>query len=114
MPSVSVDYAIAEKSIRVVTIPIDIYWNDIGSWDAIYDVMDKDDHGNATIGNCIISDCSNSLFIGNNRMVAGIGLEDIIIIETEDVILAVKKGEAQKVKELVEDIKNRNRKEVVE
>jgi len=114
MPSISIDYAIAEKSTRVVTIPIDVYWNDIGSWDAIYDVMDKDKQGNVKIGDCIITDCSNSLIIGNSRMVTGIGLEDTIVIETDDVILVAKKGETQKVKDLVEDIKNRNRKEAFE
>lgn len=108
MPNISVDYAIAEKSAKVIAIPVDVYWNDIGSWDAIYDVMDKDEQGNAKIGDCITIDCYDSLMVGNNRMIAGIGLEDIIVVETDDVILVAKKGGTQKVKDLVEKIKNRD------
>ncbi|MGE5328968.1 MAG: mannose-1-phosphate guanylyltransferase [Deltaproteobacteria bacterium] len=108
MPSISIDYAIAEKSTRVVTIPIDVYWSDIGSWDAIYDLMDKDENGNAKIGDCITNNCSNSLMIGNNRIIAGVGLENIVVIETDDVILIAKKGETQRVKDLVKDIESYN------
>lgn len=114
MPNVSIDYAIAEKSDRVVVIPINAYWSDIGSWDAIYDALDKDEQKNVKDGDCISLDCSNSLIIGSERLIAGIGLDDMILIETDDVILAAKKGESQKVKELVGHIKKLNRKEASE
>jgi len=114
MSSISIDYAIAEKSRRVVTIPISSYWNDIGSWDAIYDVMQKDENKNVKNGDCMSIDCSNSLIIGADRLVAGIGLEDMIIVETDDVILVSKKGESQKVKEVVEKLKKTQRKEAAE
>lgn len=114
MPSISIDYAIAEKSKKVVTIPISSYWNDIGSWDAIYDAMQKDENKNVKNGDCMTIDCSDSLIIGADRLVAGIGLEDIIIVETDDVILVSKKGESQKVKKFVENLKEINRKEAAE
>ncbi|MGE5327923.1 MAG: mannose-1-phosphate guanylyltransferase/mannose-6-phosphate isomerase [Deltaproteobacteria bacterium] len=114
MPSISIDYAIAEKSRRVVTIPISSYWNDIGSWDAIYDAMQKDENKNVKNGDCMTIDCSDSLIIGADRLVVGIGLEDMIVVETDDVILVSKKGESQKVKEVVERLKISERKEAVE
>ena len=114
MPSISIDYAIAEKSDAVVTVPLDCYWNDIGSWDAIYDVYDKDDKGNAVKGDCITIECNNSLLLGRDRLIAGIGLEDVLVVETDDVIVVAKKGESQKVKNLVDELKARNRKEASE
>ena len=87
MPDISIDYAIAEKSKCGMTIPLDLYWNDVGSWDAIYDVLDKDAEGNAVRGDCISLDCKNSLMLGQSRLIASIGLEDVMVVETDDVIL---------------------------
>lgn len=114
MPNISIDYAVAEKSDCVIVIPFSVYWNDIGSWDAIYDVLDKDEQGNAIVGDCLAIDCSNSLMMGRSRLIAGIGLEDLLIVETDDVILVAKKGESQKVKDLVDELKKQGRKEATE
>lgn len=114
MPSISIDYAIAEKSKLVITIPLTAYWNDIGSWDAIYEILDKDAAGNAIHGDCMTIDCSNSLLLGKSRLIAGIGLEDLLVVETDDVILVAKKGESQKVKELVTELKEVGRREANE
>lgn len=114
MPDISIDYAVAEKSKQVVTVPLTAYWNDIGSWDAIYDVLDKDEDGNAVKGDCLPIDCRNSLMLGRSRLIAGIGLEDLLVVETDDVIVVAKKGESQKVKNLVSEIKKRGRKEADE
>lgn len=62
MPDISIDYAVAEKSTQVLTIPFGGYWNDIGSWDAIYDVLPKDGDGNAIAGDCMARDCKNCRF----------------------------------------------------
>ncbi|WP_378950750.1 mannose-1-phosphate guanylyltransferase/mannose-6-phosphate isomerase [Pelosinus sp. sgz500959] len=114
MPNISIDYAIAEKSKKVVMIPLTAYWNDIGSWDAIYDVLDKDADGNAVKGDCMTIDCTNTLMLGRSRLIAGIGLEDLLVVETDDVIVVAKKGESQKVKDLVGEIKKRGRREADE
>ncbi len=114
MPNISIDYAVAEKSSKVVTIPLTTYWNDIGSWDAIYDVLDKDVAGNAVKGDCMPIDCSNTLMLGRSRLIAGIGLEDVLVVETDDVILVAKRGESQKVKDLVSELKNSGRREATE
>lgn len=113
-PDVSFDYAVAEKSQRVVTISLKAHWNDIGSWDAIYEVLAKDDAENAVKGDCITIDCSKTLLLGHDRLIAGIGLEDLLVVETDDVILVAKKGESQKVKDVVAELKKRNRREAHE
>ncbi|MDF2927797.1 MAG: algA [Anaerospora sp.] len=111
MPEISIDYALAEKSQKVITIPLTTYWNDIGSWDSIYDVLDKDENGNALEGDCLLVDSANSLVLGRSRLIAGIGLEDLLVVETDDVILVAKKGESQKVKDVVTELKRRGRTE---
>jgi mannose-1-phosphate guanylyltransferase / mannose-6-phosphate isomerase len=89
-------------------------WNDIGSWDAMYDVLPKDEAGNIVSGDCTLIDCSNSLFMGKDRLIAGIGLEDLIVVETNDVIVVAQKGETQRIKELVDILKAQKRREAEE
>ncbi|MCL5801937.1 MAG: mannose-1-phosphate guanylyltransferase/mannose-6-phosphate isomerase [Gammaproteobacteria bacterium] len=114
MSNISLDCAVAEKSGQVVMLPLTAKWSDIGSWDAIYDVLEKDTDGNAVEGDCIPIECSNSLMLGHGRLIAGIGLEDILVVETDDVIVVAKKGESQKVKELVSELKANGRGEADE
>ena len=114
MPEISVDYAIMEKSDRVVTMPLDIYWNDIGSWDSIYEVLEKDNDGNITKGDVLPVGTKDTLIIGDKRLITTIGLEDCLVVETDDAILIAKKGETQRVKDVVEELKKRSRKEVSE
>lgn len=114
MPDISVDYAVMEKSDRVVTVPMDIYWNDIGSWDSLYDVMEKDKDGNVSAGDVIPVDTRNTLVIGEKRLISTIGLEDCLVVETGDAILIAKRGEAQKVKDIVNKLKKKGRKEASE
>lgn len=114
MPSISLDYAVAEPSEELVMLPITAEWNDIGSWDAIHDVLPKDKSGNALQGDCIPIDCFNTLILSHSRLIGGIGLEDILVVETDDVIVVAKKGESQKVKELVTELKEHGRMEADE
>lgn len=114
MPNISIDYAVAEKSSQVVMAPLTACWNDIGSWDAIYDVLPKDHAGNALSGDCLPVNCSNTLMLGRNRLIAGIGLENVLVVETDDVIVVAKRGESQKVKDVVNELKARGRREVDE
>ncbi len=114
MPDISIDYAVMEKSDKVVTLPLDLYWNDIGSWDSLYDVLDKDEMENVKKGDVIAIDTKRSLIIGNKRVVTTIGLEDCLVVETDDAILISRKGEAQKVRDVVNRLKKENRKEADE
>lgn len=114
MPAISIDYAVAEKSDRIVVLPLDLYWNDVGSWDSLYDVSEKNGHGNVTIGDTITIDTSNSLVISGKRLVSTIGLDECLIVDTDDALLVAKKGETQKVREIVDALNAQNRKEASE
>jgi len=111
MPGISIDYAVMEKSDKVMVLPFDLYWNDIGSWDALFDVLDKDENRNVKKGDVFTIDTRNTMIIGNKRHIATIGLEDCIVIETDDAILITKKGKAQKVKDIVSNLKKDSRPE---
>jgi mannose-1-phosphate guanylyltransferase/mannose-6-phosphate isomerase len=109
--SVSIDYAIMEKSDNVVTMPLDLMWNDIGCWDSLFEIMDKDENGNVKVGDIISIDTKNTMIIGENRLITTIGLEDCIVIETGDALLISKCGQTQKVKQIVDTLKEKQRKE---
>jgi len=114
MPDISIDYAIAEQSDNIAVAPLtNIYWNDIGSYDAIADMLgDKD--GNVFDGDILANDCHNTLILGSKRLIAGIDLQDLMVVDTPDVLLVAKRGESQKVKQIVNKLKEENRKEAVE
>ena len=83
MPSISIDYAVMEKAENIINVPVDCGWNDLGSWDAIYDINSKDKDGNVKIGTIQAENCKNSFLFSSNRLVAGVGLEDVILVETD-------------------------------
>ncbi len=114
MPDISIDYAVLEKSNRVALLPLDLYWNDIGSWDSLHDILPCDKDGNAMVGDVMTLDTKNCLIFGNKRLLSTIGLEDCLIVETEDSVLVAKKGEAWKVREIVDRLKKAGRKEASE
>lgn len=110
LPHISIDYALMEKTTRGVVFALDLSWSDIGSWDSVYEILEKDENRNVKIGHVLDIDTKNCLIVGSKRLISTIGLEDMLIVETEDVIFLSKKGESQKVKQLVEALKE-NRKE---
>lgn len=114
MPNISFDYAILEQSERIVTLPVEVYWSDIGSWDALFEISEKDEYGNVKSGDVITVDTKETMVIGDRRLITTIGLQDCLVVETDDAILIAKKGQTQKVKELVERLTLENRKEVLE
>ena len=114
MPDISIDYAVAEKSERIVVMPLDVYWNDIGSWDSLYEVVDKDEMGNIKMGDVITMDTKDTLIMSNKRLISTIGLEDCLIVDTDDAVLVAKKGETQKVREIVNKLIEDDRKEASE
>ena len=105
LPNVTIDYGIMEKSEKVAVIPVDIGWNDIGSWSALYDVLPKDAGNNAVVGQHVSPDTQNTLIVSPNRLVATIGLEGYVIVDTEDVLLVCPRDRAQDVKKLVDILK---------
>ncbi|MBU1425690.1 MAG: mannose-1-phosphate guanylyltransferase/mannose-6-phosphate isomerase [Gammaproteobacteria bacterium] len=107
MPSISIDYGVLEKSDSVSLIPCDIGWNDVGSWQAVHEISPKDENGNALQGNVIAVGCSNTLIRAEKRLVAGIGLEDLCVIETADAVLIAKNDQTQNVREVVDTLHQR-------
>ena len=109
MPDISIDYALMEKSSNVMILPLDVSWSDVGSWDSVYDVLEKDVNQNAKVGNVLDIDTKNCLIMGGKRLISTIGLEDMLVIETDDALFIGRKGESQRVKQLVEELKKKKR-----
>jgi mannose-1-phosphate guanylyltransferase len=104
---ISIDYGILEKSKNVVAVPAyDIGWSDLGSWESLLDVLGKDKNGNVSRGNVLHLDCQNSLFFGEEKHVAVVGLKDVIVIDVKDTLLVCSKSQAQRVRDIVEILKS--------
>jgi mannose-1-phosphate guanylyltransferase / mannose-6-phosphate isomerase len=114
MPSISLDYALMEKSDRLAMVELNLVWSDIGSWENVYEILPKDDHQNATHGNVLPFDTTHSLIYAGSRLVSTIGLDHILVIETDDAVLIARKEDSQKVKEIVGKLKDLGKKEVDE
>ncbi len=110
-PSESIDYAVMEKTDRAALVPLDAGWNDIGSWSALWEIDEKDEHNNAIHGDVLLFNTKNSLIHAENRLVTTVGLEDIVVIETKDAVLVAKKDQAQNVKQIVENLRASERPE---
>jgi len=105
MPDISIDYGIMEKSRRVSLVSADIGWSDVGSWDAVHEMAEHDEDGNDISGNVLAIDCKGSLLRSESRLIAAVGLENIIVVETPDAILLTKAGDSQRVKDIVSELK---------
>lgn len=108
MPNISIDYAVMEKSDKVAMVVLKSDWNDLGSWKSIYDVSKKDENGNVKIGHVLDEGSKNSFVYSSSKLVATIGLENIILVETEDAILACKADKSQDVKKIFDTLKKQN------
>ncbi len=108
MPSISVDYAVMEKSNKIALVKLESDWNDLGSWQAIYDVSEKDSNGNVFVGNILDEGSKNSFAYSSSKLVSTIGLEDTVVVETEDAILVCKTDNTQDVKLIYERLKKIN------
>lgn len=108
LPSISIDYAVLERSDRLAVIPTDMGWEDVGSWSALDEVIQRDGNGNILTGNVVNVDSQNSIVYGNKRVVAVVGLKDIVVADTEDATLVCAKEKAQEVKRVVEALRKRN------
>lgn len=107
-PSDSIDYAVMEHlpqrpdlGIAACVLPLQAGWSDLGAWDALWEVLDHDAHNNATVGDTVLHDCSGSLFLSSYRTVAGVGLKNIVVVETADAVLIADKNQTQSVKHIV-------------
>ena len=115
IPSESIDYAVMEKcpgsDQQLVMVPLHAGWSDLGAWEAVWQVAAKDGHGNATSGDALLVDTSNSLVRADGRLVCVVGLEDVVVVETADAVLVSHRGRAQDVKKIVNALNTSGRTE---
>lgn len=110
--SESIDYAVMERTDSAMMLPVDIGWNDVGSWSALWQVSPRDVHGNAHQGEVISVDSRNS-FAYARRLVALVGVDDLVVVETDDAVLVAHKGQVQQVKEVVAKLRHAQRSQAV-
>jgi mannose-1-phosphate guanylyltransferase / mannose-6-phosphate isomerase len=115
IPSESIDYAVIEKcpgsQYHVKMVELDAGWNDLGAWDAVWQVGKKDAQGNVTSGDVILSDAKNALINASSRLVSIVGLDNVIVIETADAVLVADRSKSQNVKHIVNRLEAQNREE---
>jgi mannose-1-phosphate guanylyltransferase/mannose-6-phosphate isomerase len=108
-PSDSIDYALFEKTANAAVVPVDPGWSDIGSWSALWDVADKDSNGNVLQGDVLTVDSTGSYIRAEDRLVATVGVEDLIVVETADAVMVADKKHVQDVKKIVKKLKKEKR-----
>lgn len=108
MPNISIDYALMEKSENLAMVELHTNWKDLGSWKSIYEVNPKDENNNVFVGHVLDKGSKNSFVYSSSKLVATIGLDDTVLIETEDAVLACKKDRTQEVKQIYETLKQQH------
>ncbi|MDA5534851.1 mannose-1-phosphate guanylyltransferase/mannose-6-phosphate isomerase [Yersinia mollaretii] len=110
-PDESVDYAVMEQTSNAVVVPLDAGWSDVGSWSALWDVSNKDKSGNAITGDTFLHDTQNCYINTDEKLVAAVGVANLVIVSTKDAVLVVDKSKVQDVKKIVEHLKQTKRSE---
>lgn len=111
-PADSIDYAVMEKTSAAAVIPMDAGWNDVGSWSALWEIGQQDKDGNVIHGDILTSDTTNSFLYSSSRLLATIGLDNHVVVETPDAVLVAPKDRVQEVKAIVENLKAAHRSEI--
>jgi mannose-1-phosphate guanylyltransferase/mannose-6-phosphate isomerase len=112
-PSISLDYAVAERTSRAAVVPADIGWSDVGSWGALWELGNKDADGNVAVGDVLLEAARNCYVRSDGMLAAVVGLDDAVIVVTADAVLAMHRGHAQDVKKVVDRLKAAKRHEAV-
>lgn len=113
-PSISIDYAVMEKTNKGIVIPMDVGWSDVGNWQSVWENSDKDKRGNAIQGKVVLESSKNSFIRSDERLIVGIGLEDLIVIESSDVLLVANKNKSEEIKNIVKLLKEKGMTEGLE
>lgn len=111
MPSISIDYALLEKTDKTVVVESSFFWEDLGSYLALERVIDKDSNSNVVIGDYISLDAHNNIIVSQNGLVAVLGVKDLVVVHTKDVTLVLPKERSQEVKKIVKLLREQNKKE---
>lgn len=110
-PALSVDYAVMERTDKACVVPLAAQWNDLGSWSAFYETSEHDDAGNACVGDVITHEAKGCYLHGTHRLVAALGIEDLVVVESADAVLVAHKDRSQDVKILLDSLKKQGRSE---
>ncbi|MBM4170945.1 MAG: mannose-1-phosphate guanylyltransferase [Ignavibacteria bacterium] len=113
LKSISIDYGIMEKSDKVFLTKADFYWNDVGNWEAVYDISEKDEEGNALIGDVYAENTFGSYIFSPRKFTAAIGVQNLIIINTNEALLICERNNAQDVRNVVDHLKMNKRTELI-
>lgn len=112
-PEDSIDYAVMEKTADAVVVPMDAGWNDVGAWSSLWEVSDKDEQGNSKHGDVLCIDSQNNFIFAETGLVATVGVQDTVVVQTKDAVLVTNKENAQDVKLLVKKLQQDNRSETM-
>ena len=112
-PDESIDYAVMEKTERAVVVPLDAGWSDVGSWSSLWEESDQDESGNVTRGDVIAHDAKNNLLFSQNKLIAAVGIEGLVVVETPDAVMVADKERVQDVKAIVKALDHDSRSEAV-
>jgi mannose-1-phosphate guanylyltransferase/mannose-6-phosphate isomerase len=112
-PSISIDYAVAERTSKAAVVPASLGWSDVGSWGALWELGQKDADGNVALGDVVLEGAENCYVRSDGMLAAVVGLKDAVVVVTEDVVLAMHRGQSQDVKKIVERLKAAKRPEAV-
>ncbi|HIF9082725.1 TPA: mannose-1-phosphate guanylyltransferase/mannose-6-phosphate isomerase [Photobacterium damselae] len=110
-PDDSIDYAVMERTDKAAVIPLDAGWSDVGSWSALWDVQSKDNNDNVTKGDVLVDSVSNSYIYSQDKLIAAVGVDNLVIVETKDAVLVANKDKVQDVKNIVNQLKQDGRPE---
>lgn len=113
-PSDSIDFAVMQNTRQAAVVPAELGWSDVGSWDFLWQISPKDECGNVIVGDALASDTRNSYVRSQSRLVAVVGLDNVVVVETADAVLVMNKNSSQQIKDIVETFKNNGRTEHLE
>jgi len=108
-PANSIDYAVMERTDRAAVVPLEAGWSDVGSWAALWEVEDRDGSGNVCKGDVLCKDVANSYLHSTERLIAGVGLQDLVVVETKDAVLVADRERGQEVKDIVKSLERQER-----
>ncbi len=112
-PRVSIDYGVMEHTRRLAVVPLEAAWRDIGSWSSLWELGPTDPDGNVTTGDALVIDSKNNFLCSQTLLVAALGIENLIVVATDDVVLVIPKDRAQEVKDIVSNLERLNRSETI-
>ncbi|MHB1897537.1 MAG: mannose-1-phosphate guanylyltransferase/mannose-6-phosphate isomerase [Metallibacterium sp.] len=112
-PANSIDYAVMEKTADAAVLPVDIGWSDVGSWSALWQVAERDAQGNAHRGDVLALDCRDTYAWSDKRLIALVGLDDVVVVDTDDAVLVARKERVQEVKVVAQQLKQSARSEAI-